>query len=291
MKNENQKTKIFACIGLMLLLAACEQSTDSGPDIQFHNGFPKLSDKVATLRLSYKVNEVYSADFGESHFESHGYTGREKVTENHHKYYMEIYEDNSMAYAIERYSGKWKTSEGLVRFIDDRVEHYDAQRMLLRSAPYALADETAQMSELLDLKESVLLQNTKPSALYALIKPSLMGEASNVWQDGQATYFKIPSKTQVSENHLRTEGQSRGLDVAYNELIYSEEHGVPIEENGYNAAGELVDKLTYFYKINQQGEYIMSAEQYSCKKWSYQDSSFYVTHTDTFYSDQEITNL
>jgi len=218
---KNQKLSNTALLGFFLIFAGCDQARYNDPDIQFENGFPKLANKIVTLRLSYKVNEVQSADFRESHFSRHGYTGREVITENHHKYYMEVYEDNTMAYAIERFSGKWKNSEGLVRFIDDRVEYYDENRTLLNSKPYALAAETAEMSKLLDLKQSVLLQNTKPSAFYSLIKPILTKEAASVQHEGGTIYYKILTNNALDRAELRAETQIESVDVAYNELIYS----------------------------------------------------------------------
>lgn len=287
---------IIVALVVLCFSWSCRNGSEEAISLLRNDGFPTLSSKNVALRLSYDVEMVNRSTFDEEVALNMNYVGLEAPVIDHKSLYYEIYEDNTMAYAIKIFeplkADDWSETKmiRLIKVMDGMMTVFDEKGVEIFSEPRKsyhidpLEVEAAGMT----YTEFVKAKLYKPSQVFdvaqeLLSKESILNERSN----GTIT-FRIPEKRSGQTASTRT--TSNDYDVVYREVTYNEDMGIPLYELAYNATGKVIEELTYYYKTENSGERVLSIERFARLIYSEADQIEYTSIAEYFYSNLEVSN-
>lgn len=212
-------------------------------------------------------------------------------------HYYEVYDDFSMAHAVEnldpvptptnaRTEDISASKATFFKDVDGIVTTYNSKGELLATIPSAPTYfDGADEFESAEALGEYLYQKT--------VKPQWVKEKT------LAVFKASAARVENKENGIivRMDGgnsaariENNGL-ADYYEVTLNEEYGVPVYEIGYTNDGSMVDKNAYFYTFTADSSLVLAAEQYQVLRFSQALEEDYVSTTNTFYDNHYAESL
>jgi hypothetical protein len=292
-----KNTQIIIIVVVALCFSmSCRDGAEEAFSLFRADGFPTLSNKNVALRLSYDVETVNRASFEEGQDLPPNYTGLEVPVVEKKSLFYEVYEDNTIAYGIKIFEpfneGDWSKIKmiRLITVMNGQMNVYDAGGDLLLTeakSSYSIDPSEVEASGM-DYIDFIKEKMYRPSQVYKVALELLSKESVLTERQNGTITFRIPERSSDPTVGLRV-GRN-DYDVIYREITYYEEQGIPVYELAYNATGDIIEELTYYYKTENSGERVLSIERFARLVFSEADQIEYTDVSEYFYSNLEVTN-